>query len=520
MAREKLSLGDAGPSHLAGGPKRSYHGGMSILRFCTLAMLTVSVSAQTPFRMIKALSGPSGKVDGSKFVFNEVRSNFEYPRDKEIIVYFEWAGAPGTHHLSGIWKDPSGRSVQISDIELEAKKEEFAAYWAFTVVEDMMPGVWELQVRINGIPAGSHVFNLNIPPVVKAAEQPKPGAAAVRPIPTLDEVFRQRTSLVWVDKMDTPGRRIDRATGFVSGANQITTAFQAIDGTLDLEVEFADGRRAKVSSIAAWNRLQDWAVVTVETKEAAVMRRAESVDTPIGERFLVFNVENNVRTIGGVDFTGRDRSTAFGERLSLNPPPAMQAVGGPLMSKYGEVLGVVGGSLAPGSRIPERALAVSPGLYNKHQGMISGTPVHGIPAQVLAKNESLEGLMGQGVLTAPLRPHPNVKYGATARKAAKRDVASSQNDATDFSRKDEAITVYAQLEEVEKAKNAMISAIVFDAQNRARITVPAMKAKWAGRVPVRWAAEFAPAQLEPGIYRVDIRIGDQTAWRSFIQIRD
>ena len=384
----------------------------------------------------------------------------------------------------------------------------------------MMPGVWELQVRINGIPAGSHVFNLKIPPVVKTAEQPKPATATPRPIPTLDEVFKQRASLVWVDKMDTPGRRIDRATGFVSGANQITTAFQAIDGALDLEVEFADGRRAKIGSVAAWNRLQDWAVLTVETNAVTALRRAESVDTPIGERFLVFNVENNVRTIDGVDFTGRDRSTAFGERLLLNPPPAMLAVGGPLMNKYGEVLGVVGGSQAPGARIAERALAVSPGLYNKLAGMISGTPVHGIPMQVLAKNESLAGLLAQGILTAPLRPHPNVKYGATARKAAKREVASAQNDATDFSRKDESITVYAQLEEVEKAKNAMISATVFDVQNRARIAVPPMKAKWAGRVPVRWSAEIAPAALEPGIYRVDIRIGDQTAWRSFIQIRD
>ncbi len=421
--------------------------------------------------------------------------------------------------MSGIWKDPSDKFVQISDIQLDAKQNEFAAYWTFSVVADMVPGVWELQVRIDGNPAGSHVFNLKLPPIAKVAP-PGPVAPAQRPVPTLDEVFKQSGSLVWVDKVDVPGRRVDRATGFVSATNQITTAFQAIDGALDLEVEFPGGRRAKVSAIAAWNRLQDWAVLIVETGQAPPLPRSESVDTPIDERFLVFNVENNARTIGGVDFTGRDRSTAFGERLLLNPSPARAAVGGPLMNKYGEVAGIVGGSQTPGSRITEQALALTPALYNKLQGMISGTPIHGIPEQIAPRNDTLEGLLAQGALTPPLSPHPNVKFAATAGKVTKRDPVFSLTDTTDFSRKDAMVTVYALLEEVEKAKNAMISAVVFDAQNRARVSVPPMKAKWAGRTPVRWAAAFSPAMLEPAIYRVDIRIGEQTVWRSFIEIRD
>ena len=39
----------------------------------------------------------------------ESRSVFYVPEDREIIVYFEWEGAKGTHHCEGSVRGPAGQ---------------------------------------------------------------------------------------------------------------------------------------------------------------------------------------------------------------------------------------------------------------------------------------------------------------------------------------------------------------------------------------------------------------------------
>lgn len=71
-------------------------------------------------RLLRALSGPSGKTVGAQFVLDEIRSRFVYPQDREVIVYFEWDAPPGDHALTGIWKDPNGTPTSISqDIRMQ-----------------------------------------------------------------------------------------------------------------------------------------------------------------------------------------------------------------------------------------------------------------------------------------------------------------------------------------------------------------------------------------------------------------
>src|ERR1700722_10198915 len=81
--------------------------------------------------------------------------------DKSFMVYFEWDGPPGAHVLSGLWKAPDGRVVQVSpDVKIESKTTELTCYWTYTIDPQTMPGVWSLEVRIDGQPAGSHNFEI------------------------------------------------------------------------------------------------------------------------------------------------------------------------------------------------------------------------------------------------------------------------------------------------------------------------------------------------------------------------
>src|ERR1700732_679083 len=191
--------------------------------------------------MLRSLAGPSGKASGSRFIFDETRNRFVYPQDKSLIVYFEWDAPPGLHVLTGIWRQPDGRASSMSpDVKVETANRELRCYWQYLLAPGLPNGVWTLEVRVDGQPAGSHSFEL------VSVEQPKPAVEAPAvslAAPTLDEIFRRVSrSLVWIYKLDESGRRSDTATGVVIEPGRIVTAFQAVDSAARLAVEFPGGQ--------------------------------------------------------------------------------------------------------------------------------------------------------------------------------------------------------------------------------------------------------------------------------------
>src|ERR1700681_1498010 len=82
----------------------------SFTRFLGLVTVcyTATLRAQE-VRLVRSISGPSGKVQGANFVFDEARTRFVYPRDNSFVVYFEWEAPVGSHVLTGLWRQPDGR---------------------------------------------------------------------------------------------------------------------------------------------------------------------------------------------------------------------------------------------------------------------------------------------------------------------------------------------------------------------------------------------------------------------------
>ena len=227
-------------------------------------------------RLIRSLSGPSGTVSGSTFVFDETRNRFVFPQDKSLTVYFEWKASPGKHVLSGLWKQPDGRIATISpDVKIEAPGERLNCYWIYLLTQGLQNGVWTLDVRIDGQPAGSHPFEIaGMEERRKEADVPVSPPAPKQP--SVDEIFKAVSpSLVWIHKLDSAGRKFDTSTGFVLALNRIVTAFQGVDGASGLEVEFPGGLRSAVVGLTAWSRTGDWAVLTRPPNRwsAAILRR-------------------------------------------------------------------------------------------------------------------------------------------------------------------------------------------------------------------------------------------------------
>jgi S1-C subfamily serine protease len=471
------------------------------------------------FRFIKSESGPSGKIVDNRFQFDELRNRFVYPQDEFLTVYFEWEGPPGTHVLTAYWKDPQGAVVSISpDIRMETKTPELHAYWIFQITPSLRSGIWTAEIRIDGEPSGSHNFEL----VVPAPQQAKPPAPPPQKFPTLDEMYATGgRSLVWVHKSDDGGRLTDTALGFVIGAGQVATAFQAIDACARLRVDFSDGRKVMTNEVWAYNRLQDWAILRADTAKVPPLRRADNQPVPVGARYIVFNVENETtRVIGGVDITGKTTVPDFGDRIQLMPSPAREAVGGPLMNPAGDVVGVVGGSVTPGSRFDRYAMSVSPSLWSRLSGEVAATPITALPDAVPSAPRTLSDLLAEGALTQPLTPTPFLVYGGSARSVSKTPNDTSTNDASEFSRRDHLVWIYTLWRKKDKANKGITSARIYDYRNRLIVDVAPKRISIPDGPPLRVAFSFGIDSFPSGVYRVDVLWNGEAAWRTFFRITD
>ena len=469
------------------------------------------------FRFVKSQSGPSGKIVDNRFQFDAPRSRFVYPQDKSLTVYFEWEAPPGTHVLSALWKDPDGKVATISpDVKMEIKTTELHAYWIFEIGPGCRSGIWSTEIRIDGEPSGSHSFELVVPEIATAPAEPQ-----APKLPSLDEMYASvGRSLVWVYKLDG-GRRADTSLGFVIGANQVATAFQSIDASERVEVVFGDGRKIATNEVWACDRLQDWAVLKVDTGNVPALRRKESAPVPIGDRYIAFNVESEqARVIGGVDITGRRNAGMFGERIQISPSPAREAAGGPLLSPVGSVAGIVGGSVAPGGRFSQYAISMSPGLWSRLTAEFAVTPIESVPDVSGKTAVSFQSLLDSGVLTAPLTPSPSFAYGGTARAVSKIANDTSTTDASEFSRRDQVAWVYTLWRKREKEGKGAVSAMIYDARNRKIGEIPPKKVTLPNDPPIRVAFNFGVQTLPAGVYRVDVIWNDRPAWRTFIKVID
>lgn len=494
---------------------------MPVLRLISTVALGLAIAvAQSPPKLLRSLSGPSGKVVGSKFVFDETRMRFTYPQDRELVVYFEWDAEPGDHALTAQWKGPDGRVVTITqDARVQTSSRELNSYWRFTLAPGMSNGVWTAEIRENGAKIGEQSFEVITP------EQAQPAPAAAVPAqpatPTLEEIYRKvMLSLVWLHKLDVSGRRTDTATGFVISQDHIATAFQAIDSAGGLEIEFPGARVERTNEIWSTNRLQDWAIVKVPTGTAPALERDESTASFIGERLIVLNVENNsVRAIGGVDISGRENIPVFGPRMQMSPAPSSEAVGGPLLTPSGKVVAVLGGSLFPGARIERRGMSLSVSIWNALNSAGFATPLSTVSRTDPASPLTLNQLTENGTLTPPIQPSLNFTYGGTTREMPKDVNAPMPGDVSEFSRRDPMVWVYSYWRKKDKDNKGELAAKVYDSQNRVVVNLPPKKASLS-ETATRFAFSFPPTTLERGFYRVDLLWQGRAVWRTFFRILD
>ena len=155
--------------------------------------------AEPTFHLIRSVCGSKGSQKGDHFVMEDPRSVFYLPEDKQVMMYFEWEGPTGQHHLEGFWKNPEGKVVVLSDFSYEAKQKRFAGYWTLPLTDSMSPGMWMMEAHVDGELAGTYNFQVTV--------APRPPLPSARPVLTPAEVYKLLFLLQyrWNDWMDSTG---------------------------------------------------------------------------------------------------------------------------------------------------------------------------------------------------------------------------------------------------------------------------------------------------------------------------
>jgi hypothetical protein len=445
------------------------------------------------------------------------RTIFYLPADKQVIVYFEWEGPAGNHSFEGYWKNPEGKVSVISDFKFEAREKRFGAYWTLTLNETMETGLWTLEAHVDGEVTGTHTFQ------VLAGTQPADAVPAPRALVSAEIYKRAGDASVFIDRLDAHGQRAGRGMGFFLGENIVATAFQVIDGASALRVTLPNGQTAEGNFILAWNRRQDWAVLEVLAASTPPLERVKSNAEAVGDRvFLLDSPSEGSRTLAETELVGAQEYPAAGRRLAISYAPSAAAIGGPLLNEYGQVIGVVGGSMLPGaSTLQALRFGYSASLL-KITGVLGG--VLGVPIDLVSlappRRIALAEMARGGQFTPLLSQHEEVMSGLMCRQIDHKSAfGRAVGEGVEFRRRDTEIYVQVTWEPKSKRKGQGVLE-VYDLENRAifRSAPGKMNLEQGKILTTEW--KLALNSLAPGIYRVDVLLDGEAAWRTFIKITD
>lgn len=484
---------------------------MALLFAATVALITLlGTDAAPSARLVRSTSGPNGSVQGNRYVVEDPRTSFQAGVDHKVVVFFEWDARPGRHRCEASWRDPSGKVVLVSPSENETRASRFGVFWTLELPDTPALGLWAVEVAVDGSPGGTHTFQVS-------AAAPDASGTRRSLLPPRDVYARVLAATVAVEALGAQGGRLGFGSGFYLDDQHVVTAFQVLEGASGLRVVLPSGRQLDAGDIVAMNRRQDWAVLRTAPSGVTPLTLAPSKALAVGDRATFLDAsEDGGRTLQDVAVVGRRDVPGAGARLNLSSGASPLAIGSPLLNDFGEVVGVMGGTLYPGAGVPSAAVRVA--------SVVSARSAMAIPADMLPDLAALKpetfrvgDLLARGVVAAPVTRGRSVLFGSLGHGdiTARRGLSAE----SEFSRRDGVVTVQATWDTAQKQEGEATFR-VFDVDNRlVGSSQPAKVKARAGEIAVSsWKAPLA--DLPPGVYRIDLLFGDGVAWRSFFTVTD
>lgn len=481
--------------------------------------------AEPTFHLIRSVCGSKGSQKGDHFVMEDPRSVFYLPEDKQVMIYFEWEGPTGQHHFEGFWKNPEGKVVVLSDFAYEAKQKRFAGYWTLPLTDTMSPGMWAMEAHVDGELAGTYNFQVTV--------APRPPLPSARPVLTPAEVYKKLLpATVWVERLDGQHRRTGVGSGFVIDGNLIVTTFENIESANSVRVTTADGVTGELNGLVAWNRREDWAVMRFPSPLNNALAGAKPESWQIGDNcYSLDSPQEGNRTIVSGNITGSHKFLDVGERWNLNFHLSDRAGGSPVVTEYGEVIGVASAaSLVPGlsslavvkeGNFPEYPLNLA------SQGLTPGFGAELVLPMSLIKLPPPEHslttfaeMVKSGQFLENLVKNENLLLGTLGRSVERHNQQLSVKDPRfEFQRRDGQLSVLITWHAQAKLKSSA-SIKVYDIDNRLVSTCQPVKVNLSKGQLAYSSWNFGVSELSPGFYRIDMVLDSAPIWRTFFRITD
>lgn len=462
-----------------------------------------TAAAQTSeLRLLRSLSGTRGTQVGSRFEVDDPRTVFTVPEDRQLLVYFEWEGAPGQYALEGRWKDPSGAVVLSSPLEYQARARRFGVYWSLGLPATAASGLWALEVHLGGRAVGTHAFEV------------RGGLSAASSLPPGVLYEKARHSVALVEGVGASGEVTARGVVTALDPDLVVGPFHVVDGSHALRITLPDGKRREFQEVGAWNRREGWAVLRVPAHGLTVLPPA-AAPAPVGSRtFVIGAQEDGGRTIEEAEVKGEAALPAGrrAPRLGSGFP-----VGSAALTGRGELLGVVvGGQDAPEGRLALMSIdrAITP-----HGSILLSRSL--LPAAPGATIVSLGQLAASGAFMRHLSPdRRHVISGVFAARVHRGGVVPMPTDQRDtYSRREQTVSVFIQWNPQEKRETTGTFE-VYDPDNRPLVKSEPTKLKLKPNELFFSTWTFRIEQLPPETYRVDLSLEGAPVWRGWVRVTE
>jgi len=445
------------------------------------------------------------------------RTIFYLSQDRQVIVYFDWEGPAGPHKFEALWKNPDGKVTVITDFSYAPKDTRFGGYFTLLLSDTVQTGIWTMEARIDGEAAGSHTFQI-LQGERPAGEIAKPVRVALSPAQAYQ---RALGGTVFLEKINAAGERLQTGSGFFVSEDVIITAFQVIDGASKMRAVLADGSSMELTHVIGWNRRQDWAVLKTPEARGKKLERAPANSWAIGDRCYTLDVPGeSSRTIAELDLVGKNTYGAAGERLNLSRPLDRRTFGSPLLNEYGEVIGLVGGALLPGSSTLDGP------RFGNWFGLLSADGVAqgslAVPLNMVslagAQPTTLEAMLAGGQFAPPLSRERVIMSVNLTRESEKNGVGTYRAG-SEFSRKDGTI-IFTVHWDAEQKRKGMAILRFFDANYGPLAESKPNKIDLKPGQLRTTAWTFPVDGFPPGVYRIDVYLDAEPVGRTFFRVKE
>lgn len=480
----------------------------------TLLSLALSMSAvaadldhqamqqQAPaLQVLKIAAGPTGKELQDGFVLTEERSTFNRSDDREVIVLFQWMGAPGPHKLLALWRSPDGGMTSSSAIDYIARDRRFGAYWRLTLTPTLPTGNWSIEVTVDGQPGGRFTFDVTDTKVQ--------GGIVKVPLSQSQLYDRLNHMFVILQRSLTSGAQLDAAAAFSGYKGRIYTAAAAIDDADRLEAVLPDGSKHEIATLLAWNRRQDWAVVAGGA-DAEVLAVAAANATNVGDRCYSMEAgASGGRVLSECTITGKGGSP--GPMLLATFFNGLGTPGAPVLNEYGELIGIIGAGNVPGATRLQHIM--------RFRAELKGAPI--VPFNLVrvpegATGSALAELRASGEIIAAVSGDEHVVSGGFARAIAKSPIVAPAEQRDEFSVHDKSFVVFVSWSPQQRLKGQMVLRL-HDADNHVVVESKPKRTDLPRR-DLRLSSWEIPMLATPGLYRADVLLDARTLWRGFVRI--